>query len=290
VKRLIAKLLFVSIGMTALALALARYTSPAAYAISLAALTPTAEPSTRTPQRPTATPQPKAPATATLPPRPTVVPTEPPPINTPKPRPPGRDSRADPAVTKAASVSEARIGDIVDFTLTVTNHGSETADDVVVTDAMPDFLDVLEASSDKGAVANDGRTVVVTIGSVGSDDVITIRIRTRVNDRAQPPGGRNSVTLAASNNSDNPDNNVAGVELSIPAAAGPTTPATEVPTALPAGSPEPAPAATPPTVAPRPSQLPVTGAGEQSGAFWPLLLLGLAALGLSWLAHQRAKA
>ena len=127
---------------------------PAAYAIPVAALTPTVEPPTRTP-----TPGPTS--TPTAPPRPTVPPTDTPgPINTPQPRPTREPEteRADPAVTKAASPSEARIGDIVDFTITVTNHGGETADDVVVTDELPDFLDVIEANASKGTIAISGRT------------------------------------------------------------------------------------------------------------------------------------
>jgi uncharacterized repeat protein (TIGR01451 family) len=259
------------VGATLVVLALAPAYTSTARAIPPAALTPTAEPATRTPPpQPTDTPQPIDT------PQPTDIPQ---PTDTPQPTVKAKPERADPAVTKAASVAEARIGDIVDFTLTVTNHGGETADDVVVTDALPDFLDVVEANSEKGTVAVDGRVVVVTIGPVRPNEVIVIRIRTRVNDRAQPPGGRNSVALTSSNNSDDPDNNVDEVSIAILPAGDQT--ATPLPTAE-AWAVAP-PSASPLVVAgPPPAALPVTGAADAAaGSTWPLALLGLAAIGFS---------
>src|SRR5262245_15014832 len=120
VKHLLLMFALLVSGMALLLLAWGPGGAPSAYARPLAALTPTAEPPTRTP-----TPRPP-----TLPPRPTVPPTSTPgPITTPQPTREPRTERADPAVTKSVSPSEARIGDIVDFTITVTNHGGETADD-----------------------------------------------------------------------------------------------------------------------------------------------------------------
>jgi uncharacterized repeat protein (TIGR01451 family) len=275
-------------GVALLLLAWAPGGAPSAYARPLAALTPTVEPPTRTP-----TPGPTS--TPTAPPRPTVPPTDTPgPINTPQPQ-PSREpetERADPAVTKAASPSEARIGDIVDFAITVTNHGGETADDVVVTDELPDFLDVIEANASKGTIAISGRTVVTTIGTVAPGEIVTIRIRTRVNEQAQPPGGRNSVTLVSSNNSDDPINNTDSITLGILTSAGnptirPTevlgTPVSEAPNATPAGG-----SNQPSQPAPAPPRLPVTAAGgDHPGASWPLALLGLTAIALSLSLRRR---
>jgi uncharacterized repeat protein (TIGR01451 family)/MYXO-CTERM domain-containing protein len=209
---------------------------------------------------------------------------------TPKPE----KERADPAVTKSVSPSEAQIGDIVDFTITVTNHGGETADDVVVTDQLPDFLDVVDAQTSKGTIATSGRTVVTTIGSVAPDEVVIIHIHAQVNAQALPPGGRNSVSLTSSNNSDNSDNNSASVMISI------LTPATS-PTAMPTELPG-TPAGNAPTVAPAgaassgkpdhppvaPPKLPATGAGDDgSDTSWQLALLGLAAIALSLSLRRR---
>jgi uncharacterized repeat protein (TIGR01451 family) len=293
VKQSIAQGTLLIVGALLLFLAWAPGVVPAAYALPLAALTPTAEPPTRTPP-PTAggTPVP------TLPPRPTLPPSDTPgPTNTPKPRPtgePGTD-HADPAVTKAVSPSEARIGDIVDFTITVTNHGDKTADDVVVTDVLPDFLDVAESNTSKGTIATSGRTVVITIGPVAPGEEVLIHILARVNAQAQPPGGRNSVTLTSSNNSDDLGNNTSSIALSILApAASPTatpievsgTPAGGLPTATPevaGGSARPSQPA-----APGRPKLPSTGAGdERPAASWPLALLGLSAIVLSLVLRRR---
>jgi uncharacterized repeat protein (TIGR01451 family) len=192
-------------------------------------------------------------------------------------------------VTKSVSPSEARIGDIVDFTITVTNHGGETADNVVVTDELPDFLDVVDTGTSKGTIATNGRTVVTTIGSVAPNEVVIIHIHAQVNAQALPPGGGNSVSLTSSNNSDNPINNADSVIISIltPAASPTLTPAEVLGT--PAGE---APAAQPASAgssirpnrpaAPARPNLPATGAAnERADASWPLALLGLAAIALS---------
>jgi len=203
---------------------------------------------------------------------------------TPKPE----KERADPAVTKSVSPSEAQIGDIVDFTITVTNHGGETADDVVVTDQLPDFLDVVDSATSKGTIATSGRIVVITIGSVAPNEVVIIHIHAQVNAQAAAPGGRNSVSLTSSNNSDNPDNNSDSVMLGILApAASPTvtpsevlgTPAGETPTVVPAGASTSSKPNQPAVARPK---LPATGAGDdRPDISWPLALLGLAAIGLS---------
>ncbi len=187
---------------------------PAAYGAPLAALTPTAEPATRTPlPQPTNT---AAPATATEQPRPTLTPTDLPAANdTPTPQPHERNQRANPVLTKSVEPDEAQIGDTVDFALTVTNHGDKTAEDVVVTDPLPDFLDVLDVSIDKGVAAIDGRTVTVSIGPVAPDEVITIHIRAQVNGQAQPPGGTNTARLTTSSDSNDTSDDTARASVSI---------------------------------------------------------------------------
>ena len=256
---------------------------PAVYAIPAAALTPTAEPPTRTP--PGGTPQPTLPPRPTVPPIPTAAAS-----GTPKPE----RERADAAVTKSVSPSEAQIGDIIDFTITVTNHGGETADDVVVTDQLPDFLDVVDSETSKGTIATSGRTVVTTIGSVAPDEVVIIHIHAQVNAQALPPGGSNSVSLVSSNNSDNPNNNSDSVSISIlTPAASPTvtptevlgTPAGGVPTGASAGASSSSKPNKPAVARPN---LPATGTGDdRPDTSWPLALLGLAAIALSLSLRRR---
>lgn len=260
-------LVFLLLGGALLLLSALPSTVPHAAALPLAALTGTAEPPTPTvasptPNRPTLTPSstPSATATATV---------------TPSHTPVSEPEVADPLVTKEVSPNEARIGDSVDFTITVTNRGNGVASTVVVTDVLPDFFDIINVVADRGTISTSGHTVVVTIGDVAPNDVVVIRIHTRVNNLAQPPGGRNSVILTTSSLTDNIVNNAAGVNLTILTDGSPTTTPASVPQA----------SATPASSPPVPVRLPPTGAASDDSARTGLVVLGLIAIGLSWLTH-----
>jgi uncharacterized repeat protein (TIGR01451 family) len=254
------KYVLLAIGTISLLLAGASVGTAGTDAAPLMAITDTAEPPTRTPTPgPTNTPNAYPP------------PATPGPTNTPRPR--SDPELADPAVTKSASVSEAKIGDEITFNISVTNNGPHTAEDVVVTDPIPDYLDVIEATTTRGDVSSNGRTVIVTIGKVPAGDQVSIRIRVRVNERAQPPSGRNGVSITTSSPGDNPGNNSSEVTFAI---LGPLTP-----TAL----------ALTPTATPLPPVvLPITGAAEDTGNRALLFAaLGMAALLLSLLFHRKVR-
>jgi uncharacterized repeat protein (TIGR01451 family) len=197
------------------------------------------------------------------------------PTNTPIPK-KSNPGIADPVVTKAVNVNEARVGDEVTFTITVTNRGTAAANDVVVTDPFPEYLDVLEATTTRGNITSNGRTVIITIGRVEETDTITIRIRTRVNALAQPPEGRNGVTLSTSNASDDPSNNTSTVTFKILADATPTL------------VPQPAPNAAPAQPV-QPAQLPNTGADDTGNTTVLLAIAGLLAVGMSLLISRAAR-
>ena len=224
--------------------------------------TPT-EPPTRTPTTSPNTPTPTAAA-----PSPTSGP-PPAPTNTPKP---SKHKVADPAITKSASPSEVRIGDEVTFTISVKNLGNETAKDVVVSDSLADYLDLGNVSASRGDVSINGKTVTVTIGDLAPGETVTIRISTRVNDRAQPPTGRNGATVTTSSPTDDPSNNSAEVTFTIIVDLTPT--ATLAPTVE-------------PTAVPIPARLPPTG--DEAGAISPWLVaaIGLLAIALSLLVRRR---
>jgi uncharacterized repeat protein (TIGR01451 family) len=270
---------------------------PAAHGAPLAALTPTAEPATRTPSQPTNTPLPNTP---TQQPRPTLTPTDvPAATDTPTPQPHARNQRANPALAKSVSAAEAQIGDTLDFTLIVTNYGDKTAEDVVVTDPLPDFLDVVDVTTDQGTATIDGRTVVVTIGAVAPGAVITIHIRASVNERAQPPVGANTATLTTSSDSNDTSDDVASVSIAITpglvlaATPSPTAPLEQTAT------PE-QPAATTGGAVPRASggaaqaprqRLPHTGGADApTNSAWLLALLGLGAIVLSLVIGRQGRA
>ena len=251
------KYILLSIGTILLMIAGASVGTTGTAAAPLMAITDTAEPATRTP-----TPGPTNPPVPTNPPGPT-----------PTPRPSSKPDLADPAITKSSSVSDAKIGDEITFTISVTNNGPGTAQDVVVTDPIPDYLDVIEATTTRGDVSSNGRTVIVTIGKVPAGDEVTIHIRVRVNERAAPPTGHNSVSLTTSSPGDNPGNNTSDVTFNI---IGPVTPTVPVAT----------PTATPVT----PVILPTTGAAEDTGSRTLLFAaLGMAALLLSLFFRGKAR-
>lgn len=203
-------------------------------------------------------------------PTPTNTPTTPP-SDTPTPTRKPETGFADPAVTKSVNVSEARVGDEIVFTISVFNRGNLNADDVVVTDAIPDYLDVIEATTTRGNISSVGRTVIVDIGRLDAGETVTIRIRVRVNERAQPPQGRNGVTVVTSSPSDDPSNNSSETTFGIVGDPTPTTTATPEPPATPAAT---------------PAKLPITGGEERASSLGWLALAGALAIGLSLLAKR----
>ncbi len=80
----------------------------------------------------------------------------------------GAATVSDPAVTKAVSPSAAQVGDTVTFTLVITNGGTGNADDVVVTDVIPAFLDIstVIVSPPGPGIAISGNTITLTFGTV----------------------------------------------------------------------------------------------------------------------------
>lgn len=302
------------------------------------ALTQTAEPPTPTLDASTATPG----ATATLiastplPERPTLPPTE-----TPTPLPPtatpdttrptltptrlptatavpddggGEPGIADPYITKRGSLDRAQVGDFVEFTLTVGNTGSAAAIDVVVTDALPGFLTLYNATTTRGLISVAGNTVTIQIGTVEPGELITITVLTRVNRQVAPPDNLNTATLSTSSAGDDPANNASSAALittlaptatpsAAPTAAMPTSAPTAVaqPTSTsPAARPTSAPPASQPTSAPpavHPTAtasaavvLPPTGA-DASGwgmVILPLLLLALGTAVVSAVMRRRS--
>jgi len=103
---------------------------------------------------------------------------------------------------------------MLDFTITVGNRGSVVARDVVMTDTIPLYLDIIDATTTRGTTSIEGHTAIVTIGSVAPGDLVTIHIRTRINALAQPGVGYNSATVLSSQDS-NPTNNTSTVTFVI---------------------------------------------------------------------------
>jgi len=119
----------------------------------------------------------------------------------------------DPAVLKYGDPEVAKIGDIVVFTITVTNNGVANADalGVQIVDDLPNFLDIktvtISPSNASQTITIAGNRVTVFLGTVTPTDTFTITITTIVNDLGRPPGGMNNVTLTSTSPDSDSTNN-----------------------------------------------------------------------------------
>lgn len=89
-----------------------------------------------------------------------------------------------PTVFKIVDDDDVIVGDEVTFTLILTNNINQTVNNVIVTDPVPSFFDIVRATSTKGSVAIDEsvNTVNLNIETLEPHEVITITIVARVND------------------------------------------------------------------------------------------------------------
>lgn len=196
-------------------------------------VTPPPAPPTETPSDPTTTPpdvtptpdRPVAPATTTprpddddddggSPPATPELPTSTPTPVLPTATPTG-DVFADPSVSKSISQSEANPGDEVTYTINVVNRGNIAAENVVVTDSLPDELTIVDMSTSRGEASMRGQTISVTIGLMEPGEEVTIRVRARVKADTPPSTISNGVVVTTTSPGDDPSNNTASVPLTV---------------------------------------------------------------------------
>lgn len=152
--------------------------------------------------------------TPTSPPATPVTPE--PPTSTPAPE----VGTVDPVITKWGEPALALPDEEVTFWIEATNEGSAAAIDVVITDVVPDYLEILEVTASQGAVAIDGQTVTVDVGTMGSGFTVVIVIRTRVTPDAPAPMDMTNIAVLDAPN--------VGERTSAPATV--VVPATYLPT------------------------------------------------------------
>jgi LPXTG-site transpeptidase (sortase) family protein len=103
----------------------------------------------------------------------------------------------------------------------VTNEGTADANDVVLTDTVPAFLNITAVlispspPSCSGLSCVSGNTITLDFGTVTPGEVFTITVTTVVNSSASPPGGTNQVSLVTSSVDSDPTNNLDAVLLTI---------------------------------------------------------------------------
>jgi uncharacterized repeat protein (TIGR01451 family) len=120
---------------------------------------------------------------------------------TPTPEEPGPGDKtpvakvADPVIAKSADPAEAKPGEEVAFTLSAVNQGNIAAVEVVVTDDIPAYLEVIEVTTTQGVITIDGQRVTVQVGTMGPDFEVQIVIRARVRPETPAPLSLENVAI-----------------------------------------------------------------------------------------------
>jgi LPXTG-site transpeptidase (sortase) family protein len=124
---------------------------------------------------------------------------------------------SDPAVSKSVDPATAQVGEIVTFTLVVTNNGPAAADNVVLTDPLPAFLNVVNVTVVPAgpSVSTVGNTVTVSFGTLSPLESYTVTITTVVNSLGAPPGGTNTATVTTTTDESDPANDTSSALLTV---------------------------------------------------------------------------
>jgi uncharacterized repeat protein (TIGR01451 family) len=138
--------------------------------------------------------------TSTHTPTPTVTPT--PTSTPPSKKPPPNECEL--VITKRVEPTEVRPGDEVLFTIEVTNQKHTGAVNTQVIDEISEYLEILDVDTSQGTWRQEGQKIIVDIGVIGQDYVVTIRIYTRVRDDAPTPLSLENLASARSDNCNDP--------------------------------------------------------------------------------------
>ena len=127
----------------------------------------------------------------------TDTPVSQPPEPSPTQPPPSGPEIVDPLITKRASVERAVVGDLVQYTLEVTNPNSVDISNVVITDQLPEVVDLISTNTPQGTYSYDAatRTLTYNIGTLTAGQVLQIPILTRVNSKATAPDQFSNVAI-----------------------------------------------------------------------------------------------
>ncbi len=107
---------------------------------------------------------------------------------------------ADPALVKLVDPALAQPGETVNYTLTVTNNSGVAALGVIVSDPVPNILQIVSATTPQGTSTINGQTVTFNVGTVNPGQVIVLRITARVRPDVIPPViVTNEATLTGTN-------------------------------------------------------------------------------------------
>ncbi len=191
----------------------------AASAMSIGTPTPPPQPTEEPTVEPTQVPPT---ATSMIPPTVTPRPTHrpkhdptPTEIPSPTPSPTPEPWLTDVEIVKRADKTHVLPGDTLMYTLVARNIGAKAAFDVVVSDQVPQQLEVVDLASSKGDIAVEGQTVTAYPRTLEAGESAEYRITVRVRASAAPGQIANTGRITTSTTGDTPDNNTSTVTVEI---------------------------------------------------------------------------
>ena len=121
------------------------------------------------------------------------------------------------SINKTVDKTNVNVSDIVEFTITVTNHGPSNATGVNVTDILDERLEYINSTASQGTY--DKTTHLWTIGNITNGLTVTLTIRAKVLTNGTIPNFANVTSFEndtnTSNNNDSSDNITANPKVNL---------------------------------------------------------------------------
>ncbi|HYF65822.1 MAG TPA: hypothetical protein VD886_23535 [Herpetosiphonaceae bacterium] len=104
------------------------------------------------------------------------------------------------SISKTVNPNNGLPNDLITFSIQVRNNETQRQTNVVVTDRILDFLEIVSVTTTKGTVTTNGQDIRVDIGTLEPGETVTITITVRIRPTAQPGDtGINVADVTSSN-------------------------------------------------------------------------------------------
>jgi LPXTG-site transpeptidase (sortase) family protein len=108
---------------------------------------------------------------------------------------------SNPTIIMSVSPTSARVNQTLNFVIRVTNPGTAPADNAVLSNAFPSYIDVLSVTINQGTASKTTHSVSIALGDLMPGDNVVVTISTRVNSSLQASATVNNlVSLTYDNN------------------------------------------------------------------------------------------